>query len=173
MTIDYDAEKAFSQYTFLEILDVLFKTSYQLNIPIAIWKLPESQSWEVMIGNITPIDSETLIEDLAEGFLVNGFENKGIEGSLFLKSVIRYNQQRALSIDDLKKLGGEFTKLFLMNLQSHVKVAHSKTIYSIEESSDAVGEKNYFKNITQKALVEIKEGKFQKVILSRILLRKR
>jgi isochorismate synthase len=168
MTIDADLEKTLSQYSFLEICDALFSASVQLKYSIAIYKLPGSIEWELMIGESEPLDSEVLIEDLDRGFIINGFENRGLEGSFYLKSKLYFTKESGFLNKELGKLDESFSKIFLEELFEGKNKGQRTTRYKVAESNNQQEEEDYFQDITEKAVEAIQRGKFQKVILSRI-----
>jgi isochorismate synthase len=168
MTIDADLEKAISQYSFLEICDALFSASVQFKYSIAVYKLSGSNDWEVMVGKSELLDSEVLIEELERGFIINGFENRGLEGSLYLKASLYFKKDVEFPKGEMGKLGEDFSKVFFEELLKTKKKSKATTTYAVVENTNQQGERDYFQDIIEKAVETIHKGKFQKVILSRI-----
>ncbi|HYG39696.1 MAG TPA: chorismate-binding protein [Cytophagales bacterium] len=163
MSTDLSGEKLPIKYSIRDTFQALYNTSVKLDLPVAIWKLPNQTAWELIIGEKTIELDSPQIELLEPGFIVNKFRNRGLKKSLFIKAKF-YISNDFIDYSLIETLLGKtFTEFFYKEL-SAIKKRIQFNIYLIENKRNETLE---FKNRVERAVEEINQGAFQKVILSR------
>lgn len=162
MTEDLSRIYSLKEYSYQEIFQALFNTSAKLALPVAIWKLPGETKWEIIVGDNAINLPEGGIEELEPGFLLNKFQYKGLQNALYVKSVL-YLSSNTINNSPAPDLPG---KDFYRTFKEEVAFQQNKNNYP-GELKESENEFDDFKKLVDKAVGQINEGDFQKVILSR------
>ena len=159
-----------------QFLPAAFSVCQLQNLPIALWKLPNSHTIHLIIDfSLRLKQVKADLEELGKGFIISPFHNQGNatwfmhadlhwEGSLtqneLAKLTFSKRTEQYLSIEQRQK------DLFMNALPSFQSL--SKTYYFIENSGNrAYSEEKDFEDAVSRAVKEISKGTFRKVVLSR------
>ncbi|MFL5728242.1 MAG: chorismate-binding protein [Cytophagaceae bacterium] len=149
-----------------EIIRALFSTGFDLNKPVALWRLPDSSRFQLAVDLNGTHKSPVKLENSQTGFIVSPFLNKDKNEPVFIQASISYSSEShsMLYRSDLpEKEKQDFVAIVKENL-SHPS---EKNLPLQEKNNSGQAEKENFAAIVKKALVNISEGKFKKVVLAR------
>lgn len=133
------------------------------NLPFAIWRMPNSTSYSCVIStNEQPNSQKIDLEELGAGFAFAPFNYSETGKSLFIKGDI------ALSFNSLDDSIDEEVEEKISALIDLKKVIYSAYKVNLESQSESkLSEKEDFTKNVEKAITAIKDGFFDKVVLSR------
>ena len=146
--------------SFANICDTLLEYCQKKGFSLAIWRLPFSSKTNFLISfQPKKISAESDIESLPKGFLLAEFE-KGMKGEkLFFDADILFDLELGLNDEQRKILEEQLPGIKFKHNESHLPSLN----YSTSNSTI----KNSFTDSVSKAVTEIANGTFKKVVLSR------
>ncbi len=147
------------------ILDALWQTAYHLNLPIAIWKLPNQNEQHLLIGytftkNIYPFTEQS-------GFAICPFINSASQSCLIPANCYYSSLNQSLFFldekDSISKKIIAYVKIALLNFNdSSTTLSTTHTIDQKNKENEAI-----FTTAVRHAIQEIKKNNYQKIVLSR------
>ncbi|MDJ1498363.1 chorismate-binding protein [Cytophagaceae bacterium DM2B3-1] len=165
----------------LEYIQALWIATHQMGLPIALWRLPETQEIQGII-DLSGQPQKTVIdlEELHSGFAVSPFINPEADQSLFIHADIHFTLEqdpstetyifsdKNLPLNDpilqIRKENFYQTLENILQTRNYSSVISSRTSYQTQDADQAI-----FEDMVSKAIREMEEGKFQKVVLSRTI----
>ncbi|PWJ40872.1 chorismate-binding protein [Sediminitomix flava] len=152
----------------------ILQTAYTLDLPIALWRMPKEEDQHLIIdlsGTPTTIDGE--LEKLDAGFILAPFYAEG-EEQLYLHADLHFNiNQKALTEGNRSfVIGSEehrMKEVFLQKLEENLKSEDKNEDVPYHVGSESIHSlsKEQHLALVEKGISKIKEGEFNKVVLSR------
>ena len=145
----------------VSLADSLWHYCQKEGFALAIWRLPATHKFHFLVSYQPHVLLDAEIEHLPKGFLVGAFE-KGIKGEKYFLPADVY-----ISFEN-----SEDAEEALKNLQEQLKgfscinsLPNNKTILSFDWQYEK--EKQSYEKMVRKAMHEIDQGTFKKVVLAR------
>ncbi|CAN5539449.1 hypothetical protein BH23BAC1_BH23BAC1_26230 [soil metagenome] len=143
-------------------------------LPIAVWKLPEQVDFNIIIDlSGKPKNVKTNLEELDKGFLFSPFLKNSEHDNLFLEADLHYSSKdHNISFNNFNHSSPkeEDLECFLLSLEEFMETeGDMETPYfSSHQKLTTSSEKSEFIDLVNDAISQIKEGSFEKVVVSRI-----
>lgn len=161
------------KYPLVHLLKTIFAEAFDQDIPIAIWRLPETKAVNVIldITGAVKVNNEDL-ESLKKGFFISPFLNKNQDKGIHLQADLHFTLAKnevkfELNTSDIE--GKERAEILLLNINKKLKkTLFSDNNYFINNHKvPDTSSKEEFLTLVQNAVKEIENGTFEKVVVSR------
>ncbi|UBM60127.1 chorismate-binding protein [Marinilongibacter aquaticus] len=149
-----DAEQNIQKLSFAESFNQLTKGQF----PFALWRLPHAAEFECIVSGSPEQKINTdHLDELSSGFLIAPFEKGGQKQTLFISADFY------CGLDNLKaQVPFELENRFTQHIENQEFDAQSDG-----HTPSSTDEKSTFIENVARAVEQIREGRFQKVVLSR------
>jgi isochorismate synthase len=156
-----------SGHSFKEVIEALFNSCLNQNKAVAVWRMPESESYNAIADLSSEISRvKAVIEKSEPGFIISPFVNKENSDSLFIRAGIFYSSKNhALSFGE--KVSGKEKAAFIENFRQRLEHREDFTSADAGDSEISQTGQDSFTSAVSKAVEQIREGKFKKVVLAR------
>ncbi|MBT31474.1 MAG: isochorismate synthase [Thalassobius sp.] len=154
-----------------EIAGALLDAASNSGLPIAIWKLPQAEKFNVVISYSNNIHiAQPEIENSPSGFIVSPFKTDSPIS--FIKADLFYSSDEGFPKEALQSYGSEEfgnKQKFWDELDNSVrKIKRGKQPdYHTKSFEESNPEKRAYMELVQKGVKSIKEGAYQKIVYSR------
>ena len=156
---------SFLKYSEKEMLSLLLGQAQDKQIPLALWRLPNSTSKHLIISeNSRALDRDELLEELDAGFLMAPFDKN--KNRFFLPADLFFSFENGR----LKTDAGQEQEISLQWLQENLSapLKPGPVSFRMKQSPASTPEdKNSFIGMIQKGVAEIGRGAFEKIVPSR------
>ena len=154
-------------------LETIWHAIKILGLPAAIWKIPNQPLVKMIIStNKENIVIDPELEKIETGFVISPFHWKSNQSVNFIQGDILLDytlsgicQQSSFKIDEGHPVIKQITETALNNPISNV--THEANTSNFKKELNSLGSQERFKKTVALAVTAIKQGKFQKVVLSR------
>lgn len=151
----------------------LIETSQEFHLPSALWRMPEQQEVKFLISFEKSLETGfSKLEEMPSGFLVSSFTNDQLEQAGVIRADLIFTlttQGDVLSYEETSTAVREETDRFLRrSLEISENSEERKYNNTLFPLSNGIAEnEEHYKRIVKAGVEAIKEGKFEKVVLSR------
>jgi isochorismate synthase len=147
-----------------ELFHILLNHVREHDYSFALWRLPNSQTKNLIISFTSTPPVETSLEELPEGFIFSPFDKQ--KPSCFLKADLSFSFSNGLLLEP-KNPTEISSQNWLQEVVSKVSVKKIKPHYSKKNTSDALIDQNKFEQLVQQSIQQIEAGVFEKIVPSR------
>ncbi|GAB4405238.1 MAG: isochorismate synthase [Microscillaceae bacterium] len=146
-------------------LPYIWETARAQELPLALWRLPQSQEWHLLLDLRGPQRPQGFDwDDSRAGFLISPFLNPAFQNSYRLQADVLYSSSQPWGLWwDHPQLPPAFKKVSLS--KGFASQKQPPTLHPPAQR-EAQAQPNY-PQLVQKGLAAIAEGQFQKIVLSR------
>lgn len=159
-----------------KLLAIIFYTAHQQNFPVAIWRLPETNEFHLVVDfSVLQKQPKTDLEEMGSGFVVSPFNNSSgvwfIQADMHLVGTFEGSEPAKLSfshastqyLSEKKQRKDLFLKVMNEVFSQHTlpQISLSAAVPTTDTNKES------FEKIVAKAISNIKNGAFRKVVLSR------
>ena len=159
-------QEQLQQHHTQEQLASAFEVAQKMGYAVAIWKLPFSANPQMVVSFAETLPQKSIHEEhLNNGFLISPFVNPGLEHNYWIAANWYYNVESSNSIDQTT-LHHPKAKAFLTAAQQQAASPKNRELKHEIQEVTPVNTKEKYIQMVQKAIREMEEGHFQKVVLS-------
>lgn len=147
-----------------QLLSKLYYSACRNQLPVALWSLPDSEEIHLVISFEKPMKLERPeLEDLPGGFIVTPFQDD--ESSFIKGDVLFKTSEQSIRVNPVSNItsGGED---FVKSISNDLKES-SRGHYPRASANGNVDDRDRFLQIVERAVKEISNGSFEKVVPSR------
>ncbi|MEO9872672.1 chorismate-binding protein [Ekhidna sp.] len=139
--------------------DILLNKLQKAGVAFAAWKMPNDVSIQLIISlNNTVKSNDLQLSEIGAGFLINEYaDNHPIKPYYISADIVVKDNQTSINPNVKSSEIDEFVKQ--MNDPSFTK--------TVDSSEKSIFSSNEFEEAVQQAILEIKDGSFEKIVLSR------
>ncbi len=153
----------------------IWLSAKQLGLPVAVWRLPRNDTVHILVDlSGQPLGTAIDFEELPAGFAFCPFGNLSGEKGLFLNAHLHYVFRQGLPLAEDHAVPAELHTPYLkfqsaVDLLSRDNIRQPELVQTPEGSGypEAPGAEDHFRTAVDRAVAAIREGRFQKVVLSR------
>lgn len=156
----------------LQMLDHLWRTAVNNQLAVAVWRIPGSDIKHLAIDLSGKVQQLKLdVEEAPAGFAISPFVNPAMEHTRFIKADIYYNTSLPADSWQQQVLNTVAPDFFHRTnpptLQKEAPAATQQLYHYLQTPEWNFTKKQHYTELVQKSIAAIKEGKFEKVVLSR------
>jgi isochorismate synthase len=147
-----------------ELFHILLHHVREHDYSLALWRLPNSQTKNLIISftSIPPVDAS--LEELPEGFIFSPFEKQ--KQSCFLKADLSFSFSDGLLLEP-KNPTEVSSQNWLQEVVSKASVKKTKPHYSKKNTVNISLDRSKFEQLVQQSIQQIEAGVFEKIVPSR------
>jgi isochorismate synthase len=147
-----------------ELFCILLNHVREHDYSFALWRLPNSQTKNLIISFTSTPPIDTSLEELPEGFIFSPFDKQ--KTSCFLKADLSFSFSNGLLLEP-KNPTEISSQNWLQEVVSKVLLKKVKPHYSKKNTVDISLDRNKFEQLVQQSIQQIEAGVFEKIVPSR------
>jgi isochorismate synthase len=147
-----------------ELFQILLSHAREHNYSFALWRLPNTQTTNLIISFTSTAVTDTSLEELPEGFIFSAFDKQ--KQSYFLKADLSFSFSNGL-LTEPKNPTEISSQNWLQEVVSKTSGKQTKMPFAKNNRTNNSADRSTFEQMVRLSIQRIEEGVFEKIVPSR------